>query len=405
MRLEGIIDRPPFYSLFLLPLHLGHFLWPIPFVQNIIAVTIMYRAFSIALPVFGPRRMAASIAAACLVTSLLWYSNQIMPDIFTPLIVLLLFCIVLGWRKLTRFEHVAMPAALLAMMSFHTSNPLFSVAVTAAAVALALLRGDPARQVLRRGALVAGLALLAVCGQTLYGYAVIGRVTPAPAAPFFTLARLIYDGPARQYLAKACPAAGYFLCDYQQDFRGNSDWFLWQPDSPLQKLRSAKSETGALSEAAAIVAGTLRRYPGVVAADAAQNAARQFMSVATVITDCPCLGGKIGRVIPELFPAEAAQYKASLQNRGLIPWHVLSWIDWLALGASVAALAVILVSAPAWLQGGAGQLLALISFALVINATLMGALSSVTDRYQARLIWLIPLFAIVLIAHRLKPAE
>jgi hypothetical protein len=404
MRLEGILDRPPFYSMFLVPLHLGRSLWPIPFVQDLIVAAVLFRSFSIAFPGLGPRRMTAAVAACCLFTTLPFYADQIMPDIYTPLIVLLVFCLVLGWTKLSWPERIAGAAGLLAMQSFHSSNPLFSVAIAVAAALLAWRRGDGSRTVLRRAGLVPALACLALAGQTLYGYATIGRITPAPAAPFFTLARLIYDGPAKQYLADVCPGAGFVLCSYQQDFSGNSDTFLWQPNAPLAALKAARGEIGALDEASAIVSGTLRRYPTEVAAAAARNAARQFFSVATRITDCPCLGGKIGHVIPELFPGEAKQYGASLQNRGEIPWPILTRIDLVALIASGAALGFVLLRAPAWLSGEAGRLLALITWALVVNATLMGMLSGVTDRYQARLIWLVPFFAMAVLLDRVRPA-
>jgi hypothetical protein len=397
MRLEGILDRPPFYSIFLLPLHLGRTLWAISLFQNLIVAAVLFRTCAIALPQLGPRRLTCAVAAACLLTSLPWYSNQIMPDIFTPLIVLLVFCAVLGWEALSRWERIVIPLALLAMISFHTSNPLFAVTTAAAAALLALLRGDRLKIVAGRSGLVAGLALLAVCGQALYGYAVIGRVTPAPAAPFFTLARLLYDGPARDYLAQACPGAGYFLCNYQQDFKGDSDNFLWDPDSPLAALEAARHEDGALNEAAAIVGSTVRRFPLAVAENAAGNAARQFVSFATVITNCPCFAGKIGHVIPELFPAAYGSYRASLQNQNKLPWGLLTLVDWCALGASVVALGAILLAAPSWLRGEPGRLLALIGFALVVNAVLMGALSRVTDRYQARIIWLVPFFAMALV--------
>ena len=402
MRLEGILDRPPFYSIFLLPLHFGRSLWPIPLVQDMIVAAVLFRAFSIAFPSLGLRRLTVAVAAACLGTSLPFVSNQIMPDVFSPLIVLLVFCLVLARPALGRVEHLLMAALLGIALACHTANPVFGCALAAAAALLALTRGEPVRSVLRRSALVAALAVVAVVGQAAYGYMVIGRVTPSPAAPFFTLARLIYDGPARRYLAATCPGSGFFLCAHQQDFTGNSDAFLWQPTSPLQALKAARGERGALDEAGAIVAGTIAHYPAAVAAAVVHNAARQFFTAGTVITDCPCLTGKIARVIPELFPRELPAYRASLQNTGAIPWRKLTLLDNTILAASIVALAAVLLRSPARLRGMPAQLLALIVFALLVNAALMGGLSGVTDRYQARLIWLVPFFTLALL---LRPGD
>jgi hypothetical protein len=396
MRLEGSLDRPPFYSLFIFPIHRLGGLWMIPVVQNLLVVGAIFRAGDIAFPALRPRDLAAICAGACLVTSLPWYSNQIMPDIFSPLLVLAIFCLVLGWRQLGRRERLGWFAALLVMDSFHNANPLFSVTMAVGAGGLAVWQGEVAGDVGRRVLLVMAAAAIAVSAQATYGFVVIGRVTPSPAAPFFTLARLIYDGPARRYLADACPEAGYVLCAYQQQFTGTSDNFLWDETMPLHALILARKERGALDEASAIVRGTVARYPGAVLDSALGNGVRQFFAVATPIALCPCLGGKLGRVMPELFPRDVTAFTQSLQNQDRLPWGAVRWVDWLALGAAILALVSVVVQTPCRLGGLPGALLALIVWALLVNAMIMGGLSGVTDRYQARMVWLLPLLAAAL---------
>lgn len=397
VKLEGALDRPPFYSLFLLPLHLRVSLWAIPFAQDLIACYVIFRAFSLAFTALTPRLLALAVVLTGLLSSLPWFSNQIMPDIFTPLILLLVFCLVLGWDRLARAERVLMPLMLLAMVAFHTASTGFALALLIAALLLAWQRGTTRRGALRGALLVAVPVALALLGQSLYGYVVAKRFTPSPAGPFFALARLLDDGPARRYLASACPDAGYTLCRYQDAIHGDNNTFLWSTESPLQALIRERGDAGALSEAAAIVAGTVRAYPGAVLLHAAGNAARQFVQARTLDTDCPCLGGKIDHVVAELFPREHGAYVNSLQNRGALPWAALSWVDGAVLAASAVFLAVIALARRRALAGDAGRLLALIVWGLVVNAALMGALSGVADRYQARLVWLVPLFAIVLL--------
>ena len=403
VKLEGSLDRPPFYSLFVLPLHMTVSLWPIPFVQDAIACYVVFRAFSIAFPELTPPRLAFAVALAGALTSLPWFSNQIMPDIFTPLILLLVFMLCLDWDRLARAERVVMPLMLLAMVAFHQANTVFTLVLLAAALLLAAgrrARGQPRPALLRSTLLVAVPVALAVLGQALYGYVVIRRFTPSPAAPFFALARLLDDGPARRYLAASCPAAGYTLCQYQDAIRGDNNAFLWGADSPLQALIREKREAGALNEASAIVSGTVRAYPGAVLLHAAENAAGQLLHAATTDTDCPCLGGKVARVIAEIFPREQAAYANSLQNRGLLPWLALTVLDNVVLGASLAFLAAVVVVQRRALAGDAGRLLVLIAWGCVANAALMGALSGIADRYEARIAWLVPFFAFALLLSR-----
>lgn len=404
IKLEGALDRPPFYSLFILPLHMTLSLWPIPFAQNGITCYIIFRSFSVAFPQLSPPRLMIAVALAGGLTSLPWFSNQIMPDIFTPLILLLVFLLCLGRDRLTRTELIVMPLMLLIMITFHQANTAFAVLLLGAALLLAWQRGMGRRALAWSALLVVVPVALAILGQALYGYAVIRRFTPSPAGPFFALARLLDDGPGRRYLAQACPDAGYTLCRYQNAIHGDNNTFLWSANSPLHALISEKGEAGALNEASAIVAGTLRAFPSDMLLQAAQNTVRQLVSNETFISECPCLGNKIDRVIAEIFPSEHTAYITSMQNQGKIPWPIISILDSIVLWSSVFFLTVLTIFQHRLIAANAGRLLMLIAWGCVANAALMGALSGVTDRYESRIIWLVPLFAItVLLARRDTP--
>jgi hypothetical protein len=409
VKFEGVLDRPPFYSFFIELVHLRLSLWPIPFVQDVIACYVIFRAFMIAFPSVGAPRMVLSIMFAGLLTSLPWFSNQIMPDIFTPLIVLNLFIICLAWDHLVRAERVLIPVLLAGMIACHQANTPFTLFVLVAALLLGWSQGIPRRLLLRRTLLVIVPVGLAVLGQSLYSYVIIKRFTPSPYAPVFLLARLLDDGPARRYLATACPAEGYALCQYQDALRGDSNAFLWAPDSPLWILLRERGKAETLDEANAIVRGALRAYPGAALSDALRNAAMQFVHAATADENCPCLGDKADHVVAELFPHEYPSYLESMQNRGTLPWRMLGWIDGIVVIVSAIFLAVLALRKRCALAGDAGRLLALIAWGCLVNAGLMGALSGVANRYQARIVWLIPLFAVVILMserlHRAAPAD
>jgi hypothetical protein len=92
-----------------------------------------------------------------------------------------------------------------------------------------------------------------------------------------------------------------------------------------------------------------------------------------------------------------SSYINSLQNRKAIPWAVLTLVDGVTLLASAVFLAVVVLVRRGALVGDAGRLLELITWAYLVNAGLMGALSGIADRYAARLAWLVPLFAMALL--------
>jgi hypothetical protein len=398
---QGVLDRPPFYSIFLRLLHSCISLWPIAFVQDLIVCYLIFRILPFAFPRIRPSRIALVVVVSALLTSLPWFSNQIMPDIYTPLIVLLIFALCLGLDHLGRTEVFLLAMALLGMIAFHQANTLFTILVLAAALFLGWLRGMTWEGLLRRAMLVVVPLGFAMLGQALYSYAMIKRFTPAPYAPFFMLARLLDDGPAHRYLKNTCPAAHYTLCRYQDTLRGGNV-FLWAEDSPKWVLVQEHGWGGALDEASAIVKGTIRNYPGDVLRSAFGNAARQLVHVAIAQNQC-CCGDWAEHVEAELFPREYPAYRNSLQYRGALPSTALNWIDGITLAASAVFLAAIALTKRRALVGDAGRLLVLITWAYFVNATLMGTLSMVDGRFQARIAWLIPFFAFALLAEEREP--
>ena len=400
VKLEGVLDRPPFYSLFILPLHMTLSLWPIPFVQNELTCYIIFRSFSIAFPQISLPRLTVAIVLAGGLTSLPWFSNQIMPDIFTPLILLLVFMLCLGRDELTRLELIVMPLMLLIMITFHQASTAFAVLLLGPALLLAWQRGMERRELVRSTLLVVVPIALAILGQALYGYAVIKRFTPSPFGPMFALARLLDDGPARRYLAQACPDVGYTLCRYQDAIHDDNNILLWSAHSPLQALVHEKGETGAIDEASAIVAGTLRAFPGTVLLQAAKKTIVQLVSNETFISDCPCFSGKIIRVITEIFPNERATYGASMQNRDEIPWSIIATLDTIIIWISISFITLLAIFQRSLLRADSWRLLILIGWGCIANAALMGVLSGVSHRYGSRIIWLVPLFAITIFLAR-----
>ena len=394
IRLEGAVDRPPFYSLFLLALHWRVSLWAVPFVQDFLVCAVVFRAVGIGFPGLGPGRVALGLVVTAGLSSLPWFSNQIMPDVFTPLIVLVVFCLCVGWRRMGRVERLAMGVGLGAMVSFHTANPAFAGMVLGGVVVLGVLGGERWLPMARGVAVVILMVVGAVGVQTAYGYLLIGRVTPSPSGPLFALSRLLDDGPARRYLADTCPGAGHVLCRYQGSIPDHVG-FLFSSDSPLVEMYRELGFVGAVDEGEAIVAGTLRRYPGDVVRHAVGNGLEQLVTAGTVIVDCPCLGKKIDAVVREYFPREHGAFAGSLQNRELLPWAALTWVDGVALVGAWGFLGWVAVFRRGWVRGRAGVLVGVVVWGYVANAGLMGVLAGATERYGARYAWLLPLLAVV----------
>ncbi len=335
----------------------------------------------------------ALCAFAGLATTAPYTIGLLMPDVFTPAIVLCLFLLGFGANRLSRGELVwAFLVASLGIAAHLSHLPM-----AAALVALGLVLRRTLRPVARMASpLVA--AVLILLGTNLVGH---DRLSLSPHGSTFLLARLQDDGPAARTLAALCPERGWYLCGFVDRLPMDSDLFLWERDSPVNQDADGNHRfLGGMmlsGEAREIVSETIRREPFGVARTMIGNALRQL----TLMRAGDTLGWDhvevaVGTRIREFFPErEATRFEASGQAQGtllarlapLLPWHPLIVVLGLPVGlwaairarrrGHVRAFALVLV-----VLGGAAA-----------NAFAAGALSKPHHRYQARIAWLIPVAA------------
>jgi hypothetical protein len=99
----------------------------------------------------------------------------------------------------------------------------------------------------------------------------------------------------------------------------------------------------------------------------------------------------------EAFPAGKAPFLRSRQSVNDLPFDFLSMIQNWTVVASLALIVVFgILLWRRWNSRLAGLSLVIIS-AVLANALVTGVLSTVEDRYQSRVVWLIPFLAVTLI--------
>ena len=184
----------------------------------------------------------------------------------------------------------------------------------------------------------------------------------------------------------------------------DSDEFLWSPDSPVNRDASGAPRFlggAALSaEAGEVVAATLRERPLEVAVAMAGNAWRQFWLVEPGDTLGPEWLGQIATRLREGFGArEADAFEATLQARGELREALLPMVppQLPVLVASLAALAFAGWRARRDADARRATFALAVLVALVANACATGALSKPHHRYQARIAWLAPVAAALLL--------
>jgi hypothetical protein len=390
-------DRPIFYSLFLLALHLTLTTWPAIVAQALLASTTLHLLRRTLLPAVSAWWLVPLAAALAFATALPWLATQLMPDLFTGLLVLTLGLLAFASTSLSRGERIWLTGFAACMIATHQSHLLLAVLLLPSLLALRwwLGPGTPGSSLGREAALL--LAAPALACVALIGVNLIAnhRASVAPFSNVFALARMIFDGPGMRVLQRDCPRMHWRLCPYLDQFPANADLFLWQPDSPLIRAGGAKLVS---TEADAIMARALAAEPGTELRAVLGNAAQQLALFATGDGLEPWPQTVTPWIVRDFPRFEAATYLAARQTNGeqLLP----AWLGTLHRVVALLGVALCAVLLPVTLhrRQRVGGVLALVLLVLPVNALITGGLSGPHDRYQSRVMWLPPLLAALAIA-------
>lgn len=385
-------DRPVFYSLFLFPLHLTLTTWPVVVVQALLAAHTLHLVRRVLLPDASAWWLLPPVALLSLATSLPWFAAQLMPDLFTPLLVLALALLALAPERLSRAERAWLVPFAAFMIAAHQSN--LPIALVLLAVLLPLRRRLGAAAPLGRGGLLRALAPPALAAAALISVNLIGfgRASLSPFGNVFLLARVVYDGPGMDVLRRDCPGAGWRLCRFLDEFPPTSDEFLWRADGPVVRAGGAKLVS---ADADAIIGAALLAEPGGELRAFLANALRQLTRFASGDGLQPWSGTVTPRIEREFPRRELAAYQAARQTRGTLA--VPAQMQALHIAVSCAGVAGCCLLLPIALRRrhvAAGFAVAVL-LAVLANAAITGGLSTPHDRYQSRIMWLPPLGALI----------
>lgn len=390
-------DKTAAYGPLIAIFHQGVTLWGPALAQGALTSWVIWVTQRVARGAARPGTHLALCLGLAAFTSQPWFTAMIMPDVFAPLVALGIYGLGFGEARLRRAEMLGLGLVAALGIAAHLSHLPIALSLL---VVVAVLRLRP-RPVLRAAAPVA-LAVVTLLAANQHYF---GRMTLSAHGSAFMLARLQDDGPAVRVLRDRCPGAGWHLCLFIDEMPLDSDRFLWGPRSPMNLTRErVERDDGGVqiaAEAREIVSATLRDYPVEVARAMAGNTWRQFFMVLIDDMFTPGDMGDLARhVIPSGFPErEARAMRGALQFTGRLEAIA---VPLRAPHGPVLLLAVALAGFGLWRavrarwREGAALVLCMLA-ALAANAFVGGALSKPHYRYQARIIWILPLTAVLLV--------
>lgn len=383
--------RSPWYTLGLLPLH-GYFrwVWPVVVVQAwVVAWTVRLCLRATSRSWSGPEYLLL-VALLVAFTPVGWVLGMIIPDIFTGVLILGSFWLGPGWPRLSPGERWMVAAVTLGSLLSHLSNaPLLLVIGLFCWLRHGFVRSRPLLALLGL-AWLAQLCFNALLYRPLPGVAAgSSRTGDSHSAPL-VLARFLADGPALRYIHEHGQQANLALYRHRDQLRPDIGHFLWDPQGPRSRLMASDPAEWNLvcQQQTQVIVGTLMTYP---LQQLTVSLSHLFQQLATFGLNDFDLNLSVVMQMPQVLPTLTADFLASRQASRRLPIASLNRLYEGVVVLSLLALAAGLSRSTSFWRHFCGW----IGLGLVVNAAITGILSAVAARYQSRVVWLLPMLALL----------
>jgi nitrate reductase NapE component len=379
------------YSLGIFPFHWLLSLWAVVALQALLASYVICLVVRSILPRQTVWCYLIICALLSLLTSMSWFASEVMPDILGPLLYLCIFLLVFARETLSRVERWAVILIAWWGVASHATHLILAAGMCIFLAFLWVLCRKSTIIRLRAVGEVALIVFFAAAAQVALHTYLYGEPSLNGERPPFLMARVIADGPGRWYLEQHCGEVRFAICDYVHNLPTDSDDFIWGENGVWQSA-SEETEKRMRQEEVPLVLATLRAYPGAQISKSLANFWAQLTTFGFELDANDWVLKEFDNVLPGGKP----HYLQSRQARDAIPFDFLVVVQYCAVIASVVAIGVF--GFLVWRRRsprivGLGLVILL---AVVANAFVTGALSTVEDRYQSRVVWLIPFLACVL---------
>ena len=337
------------------------------------------------------------VLVVALLTPAALFASFLMPDIFAGIAILACSMLISTGAPRRRRDDISWFVLLTLSLIMHTSHVM--VAMLILAVSLLAYLTNYAKVSMHGLLLVGGALALAYVAGAGFNYAVTRFMGESPIMPPFITARTIEDGPGYQFLLDTCPENGFVVCGFLNRLPMSTDEFLWSHDPAHGVFGSTDDLTRRrLShEQWPFVLAVVRHAPLAQSWASIHNALRQIFLVSVPEFQYSDEEKRdLTRETPEIYKNAMRRTAA---YRGTMPIGWLSFLSFSSMVVGIAYIAWALWSADGMSSNDGGvvyRLAALVIIGVIGNAIVCATISGPHDRYQARVIWLLPMIATTL---------
>lgn len=397
-------DRPVAYSIFIRHISLAETLWLPVFVQSLIVswlIFLLFKNLAKTKQVYAFHLITITILSFC--TGLGLIAGQLIPDIFSPVLVLSGMLLLLG-NDISRGSRILLACIFSFSIAVHFSHFPLSAGLLLSASAILFLKrkkqNSPWQFKKIRFVFLAftGAVLLTI----VFNFSICGKIRFSPeGSHIFIVNRLIDCHIMDDYLEENCEKKKWSICGYGNMV--NYD-FIWNHESPIYKKYGTGSDSWlkAKPEYDSIISDVFsnKKYLGQFAWCSFRDASRQLVTFHS-----GCCGPELKNSPPWNsihwhFPKAELAYLKDRQNQSKLNFPLLNILQIILVIFSLISM-LILMALPAIRKSVSPRLKAAFTwlcFSVLINAFTVVTFAMVDERFQARMIWLFPLFFAVLIS-------
>jgi hypothetical protein len=389
------LGRSALYGLFLAAGARFEF-WPNIIAQAGLTIWVLH----ILLRVYGYHRpliFAALIMGLSIFTSLPWFVAQLMPDVFVPLAVIALHLLAFARERISGIETLLLVVIVALAMAAHMSivGIVLGLLLLLAMLRLLHRRLGVARPLPRNHPALGVPITAAATGMLLAlgsNFLIAGQFTLTPGGSTFLFGRLLQDGIVARYLGEHCPDPEIRLCAFRNELPASIDDWLWG-DGPIGVLGGWEAFE---PEGRRIVYRTLAAYPWLYIRTAVRGTARQLITLATGEGLGSSDNWHVRDALRQYAPRTTADFAASRQEHDAFDFHMVNLIHVPMALIATAMLPVIVVFC--WRRNPQLSLFAAtVLVAILANAAICAIFSTPNARYQARIVPLAVLTALMLL--------
>jgi len=403
------MGRPITYGLFIYLFSFKISLWFVVIVQNLITAYVIFEICSLFIDKSKLSLYFLGIMLfLTMFTGIGWYSNQIMPDLFAPLFFMLVFLLLyspnFGFWKFFIYS-----VLLIASLIVHFSHILLVIVLIIIIIAIEFPAARKGRFFtpvfpLKRVLIVMGLIISAWIILPSINYLTEKKFIVSTGSNVFLMAHLADTGILEKFLKENCNKEEYrncSICNYKDSLPTNLSDFMWASNGVLAKTGGWADSKGEYTK---IINGMLRnpKYLTMNILKSFTYGCHQLFKndIGQGLSPNTESSGNAGQ-IKWRFPYELNNFLNCKQNQWNGVYLNLKTLNAFNLILNILSLFCLLFIffTSLWRKINTTTLKFLVFslVAILVNTFITAGLNSPTERFQARVVWLLPLALLIIL--------